>query len=252
MTEFRQPPQNPGIFQEIALEQRSMSLRNRLKHASRHPKVRAGLGYVTASHIRWVKATTRWTTINAAAVEAAWRGEAPVIVAFWHNRLALMPYCWPSPKPFHMLISGHPDGQLIAHAVSAFGIKTIAGSSTRGGGGAVRELVRKLKAGESIGITPDGPRGPAHIAQEGVIALARLSGAVILPAAVSVSNRIRLKTWDRLIIGLPFGRGAMVWGNPITVPRDGDAATLRAAQQSVQDELNRVSLAADEAADARA
>ncbi len=229
-----------------------MGLRNRLKHFSRHPKVRAGLGYLTASHIRWVKTTTRWNTINASAAEPAWRGEVPVIVAFWHNRLALMPYCWPSPKPFHMLISGHPDGQLIARAVGTFGIKTIAGSSTRGGGGAVRDLIRKLKAGESIGITPDGPRGPSQVAQDGVIALARLSGAVIIPAAVSVSNRLRLKTWDRLIIGLPFGRGVMVWGNPISVPRDGDEAEMRALQQRVQDELNRVSNAADEAVDARA
>ena len=119
-------------------------------------------------------------------------------------------------------------------------------------GGAVRELVRKLKAGESIGITPDGPRGPVHVAQDGVIALARLSGAAILPAAVSVSNRIKAKTWDRLIVGLPFSRGAMVWGNPIVVPRDCDEATARALQQRLQDELNRVSAAADEAADARA
>ena len=228
-----------------------MGLRNRLKHFSRHPMVRNGLGRLTSSHIRWVKTTTRWTTINSAAAEPAWRGEQPVIVAFWHNRLALMPYCWPSPAPFHMLISGHPDGQLIARAVEAFGITTIAGSSTRGGGSAVRELVRKLKAGESIGITPDGPRGPSQVAQDGVIALARLSGAVILPAAVSVSNRIRLKTWDRLIIGLPFGRGVMAWGNPISVPRDCDEATARTLQHRVQDELNRVSSAADEAADAR-
>ena len=116
-----------------------MSLRNRIKHVSRHPKVRAGLGKLTSSYIRWVKATSRWSTINAAGAEPAWRGEAPIIVAFWHNRLALMPYCWQSSEPFHMLISGHPDGQLIARAVGAFGIKTIAGSSTRGGGGAVRD-----------------------------------------------------------------------------------------------------------------
>jgi lysophospholipid acyltransferase (LPLAT)-like uncharacterized protein len=229
-----------------------MGLRNRLKHWSRHPALRRGLSRLTARHIGWVRATTRWTTVNAAAAEPAWRGERPVIVAFWHNRLALMPYCWPSPRPFHMLISGHPDGQLIARAVGALGIATIAGSTTRGGGTAVRELVRRLKAGESVGITPDGPRGPAEVAQAGVIALARLSGAPILPAAVSVSHRVRLGTWDRLIVGLPFGRGAMVWGEPIVVPRDCDPDQAQRLQQRVQDELNRVSAAADRIADGAA
>ena len=229
-----------------------IDLRNRIKHWSRAPAVRRGLGRLTAGHIRLVKASTRWITINGEVMAQAWAGKQAVIVAFWHNRLALMPYCWPSPAAFHMLISDHPDGQLIARAVGTLGISTIAGSSTRGGGGALRELIRKLKAGESVGITPDGPRGPVEVAQDGVIALARLSGAVIIPAAVSVSNRVRLKTWDRLIIGLPFSRGAMVWGNPITVPRECDSAMAEALRGQVQDELCRVSAAADEAADARA
>lgn len=226
-----------------------MGLRNRIKHWSRTPLVRGGLGRLSAGYIRLVKATTRWRTINAAVAESAWRGERPVIVAFWHNRLALMPYCWPSVAPFHMLISGHTDGQLIARAVGVFGIKTIAGSSTRGGGGAMRDLIRKLKAGESVGITPDGPRGPSQVAQDGVIALARLSGAPILPAAVSVSKRKRLSTWDQLILGLPFGTGVMVWGNPIFVPRDCDDAGAEKIRQQVEDEMNRVSAAADLAAD---
>ncbi|MBL8631068.1 MAG: lysophospholipid acyltransferase family protein [Rhodospirillaceae bacterium] len=226
-----------------------MGLRNRIKHWSRAPWVRRALGGLTTGLIRVVKTSTRWSTINAAAAEPAWRGDKPVIVAFWHNRLALMPYCWPSKAPFHMLISGHTDGQLIARAVGVFGISTIAGSSTRGGGAAMRELIRKLKAGESVGITPDGPRGPVQIAQDGVVALARLSGAAILPAAVSVSPRKRLNTWDRLIIGLPFGAGAMVWGEPIHVPRDCDDATAETLRQRVEAELNRVSHEADAAAD---
>lgn len=229
-----------------------MGLRNRIKHWSRSPFVRRGLGRLTTGHIKLVKSSTRWNAVNTAAAEPAWRGEKAIIVAFWHNRLALMPYCWPSRAPFHMLISGHADGQLIAKAVAAFGISTIAGSSTRGGGAAVRDLVRKLKNGESIGITPDGPRGPSQKAQEGVIALARLSGAPIVPAAVSVSHRVRLKTWDRLIVGLPFGQGAMVWGNAIAVPRDCDDAMAETLRQRVEDELNRVSDAADKLADARA
>ncbi|MDX2142225.1 MAG: lysophospholipid acyltransferase family protein [Rhodospirillaceae bacterium] len=222
-----------------------MTLGNKVKHWSRRPGVRRGLGAVTTAHIKLVKAANRWTGVNGEVMARAWRGEQPVIVAFWHQRLALMPYCWPSAAPFHMLISSHPDGQLISAAVAAFGISTVAGSTTRGGGEALRHLIRKLKAGESVGITPDGPRGPARVAQDGVIALARLSGAPIVPVAVAVSRRMNLKTWDRLIIGLPFGRGVQVWGDAIHIPRDADDATLEALRLRVEVELNRVSDAAD-------
>ena len=167
------------------------------------------LAALAAGLIAVVKATTRWQTINGAAAEKAWAGQGPVIVAFWHNRLAMMPACWPSPEPFHMLISAHPDGRLISNAVSYFGISTVAGSTTRGGGDALRALVRLLKDGHSIGVTPDGPRGPRMVAGEGILAIARLSGIPIVPAAISVSRRVVLKTWDRLIIPLPFSRGAM-------------------------------------------
>jgi lysophospholipid acyltransferase (LPLAT)-like uncharacterized protein len=221
---------------------------NRLKHWSRAPAVRRGIAALTTAHIRLVKATTRWTTINGAAAEAAWRGDEAVIVAFWHERLALMPYCWPSRAPFHMLISSHPDGQLIARAVEAFGISTVAGSTTRGGGMALRHLIRKLGAGETVGVTPDGPKGPRCEVGDGVLALARMTGKAILPAAVGVSRRLTLKTWDRLIVGLPFSRGAMVWGEPLRIAKDADAAALAAARVQLKVELDRVSRVADEAA----
>lgn len=218
------------------------------KFVTRLGPVQRLLALVAAGLVALVRATTRWQGVNETAAQKAWAGEQPVIVAFWHNRLAMMPYCWPSPKPFHMLISTHPDGQLIAKTVSHFGISTIAGSSTRGGSDALRGLVKALKAGESVGITPDGPRGPRMRAGDGALALARLANVVIVPAAVSVSRRIVLKTWDRLIIALPFGRGAMVWGEPMTVPRDADEAVLAALQVRLETELNRVSAAADEMA----
>ena len=215
-----------------------------LKRVGRTPAVQRLAGATLAAHIGLVRRTTRWHTHFADGAEpaarAAWTGERPVIVAFWHNRLAMMPYCWPSALPFHMLISSHPDGQLIALTVKHFGIETVAGSSTRGGSEALRGLVRLIKSGVSVGITPDGPRGPRMRASEGAIALARLSGALILPAAVSVSRRVVMNTWDRLIVALPFGEGAMVWGAPIAA--EGDPASLRGRLEA---ELIRVSGEAD-------
>ncbi len=215
------------------------------KYIGRKPAVQRVLSAIAASLIGTVKLTTRWQTINGTVAESAWAGQKPIIVAFWHNRLAMMPACWLSPEPFHMLISSHPDGRLIAGTVAHFGISAVAGSSTRGGGEAVRQLVRHLKNGESIGVTPDGPRGPRMHVGDGILMLARLSGVPIVPASISVSRRILLNTWDKLIIPLPFGRGAMIWGEPISVPRDADDAALAELRQKLAGELNRVSADAD-------
>lgn len=203
------------------------------------------LAGAAAGLIGLVRRTTRWQVVNEQAAKAAWAGEQPLIVAFWHNRLAMMPYCWPSARPFHMLISAHPDGRLIAKTVAHFGIDAVAGSSRRGGAEALRALVRLARDGASIGITPDGPRGPRMRIREGALALARLSGVPIVPAAVSVRRRIVLGTWDRLIIALPFSRGAMVWGNPIAVPRDADDTMLTHLQDHLEQELNRITAEAD-------
>lgn len=215
------------------------------KHFGRKPGVQRVLAALAAALMGLVKASTRWRTVNDAVAAPAWAGEKPVIVAFWHNRLAMMPACWPSREPFHMLISSHPDGRLIANTVAHFGIDAVAGSSTRGGGEAVRTLVRLVKNGASIGVTPDGPRGPRMRANDGILTLARLSGAPILPAAVSVSRRVVLGTWDNLIIPLPFGRGAMIWGEPIAVPRNADEIEIARLRRKLEDDLNRVSAEAD-------
>lgn len=219
--------------------------RGLLKGLGRRPVVQGALSSLAAGHIGAVRATTRWQGTNEAVAADAWAGHAPVIVAFWHNRLMLMPYCWPSTAPFHMLISSHPDGRLIARTVAYFGIDAIAGSSRKGGSEALRTLMRKLQRGESVGITPDGPRGPRMHAGDGAIALARLSGVPILPAAAAVSRRVVLNTWDRLIVALPFSRGATIWGEPIRVPRDATAEDVARYRQQLEDELVRITAEAD-------
>ena len=219
-----------------------------IKKLGRNGLVQRTAAAAIAGSIYTVKVTTRWQAVNARVAENAWEGRAPVIVAFWHNRLAMMPVCWPSREPFHMLISAHPDGQLVTRAVTHFGIHTILGSSTRGGSDALRALVRRLTSGESVGITPDGPRGPRMRVGDGAIALARLAGAPILPASISVSRRKVLDTWDGLIAPLPFGHGAMVWGDPINVPRDADDTTMAGLRGELENALNGVSAHADKLA----
>ena len=211
----------------------------------RNGVVQGLLGGLAAFYVWLVRVTSTWRDENTAATEDAWAGGTPIIIAFWHNRLFLMPYCWRSTAPFHMLISSHADGRLIAKTVKWHGIDTVSGSSSKGGTDALRQMVRLIGSGETVGITPDGPRGPRMRASDGAIALARLSGAVIVPAAAATSGRKVLSTWDRLIVPLPFSRGACVWGDLIAVERESSEAALEQARQRLEESLIAVSNRAD-------
>jgi len=90
-------------------------------------------------------------------------------------------------------------------------------------------------------MTADLPPGPARKAGDGIVMLARLSGCPIVPVAATTRARVQLNNWDKFTINLPFSKGALVWGEPIYVPRDADPETLEDARRRVEDGLNAVS-----------
>jgi len=106
-------------------------------------------------------------------------------------------------------------------------------------------MLRLLGRGEYAGITPDGPRGPRMRAGDGIIALARLSGAPVIPVSYATVFRIHARSWDRFLIALPFSRGVFIWGEPINVPRDADAQMIEHVRRSIEDSLNRITAEAD-------
>jgi len=219
--------------------------RRPLKALLGNPRVRAVLCAVAAAYIRLVYATSRWQVEGGEIPARFWDSGRPFILAFWHGRILMMPRCWRRGVPMAMLISQHRDGQLIADTIRHFDLGTVRGSSTRGGTEAVRAMVKTLKRGGYAGFTPDGPRGPRMRAQLGVVSVARLSGAPIIPCAHATSRRRVLSGWDRFLVALPFSRGAFVWGEPIAVPRDADGAAMEAARQKVEAALNAVTDRAD-------
>lgn len=170
-------------------------------------------------------------------------GGGPFIVAMWHGRLALLHHLRHGRKPLIALISSHRDGQLISKCAWWFEMGTVTGSTSRGGMRAVRELIRLARAGHSLFITPDGPRGPRMQVNEGIIDIARITGLPILPASIGVSRGRALKTWDRFLVPLPFARTAVRWGDPIHVDRHADpaeaGARLAAALTAVQEAADR-------------
>ena len=215
------------------------------KRLLRNAAVRGVLCALGAGYIRLVHATSSWRVEGGEIPAAYWDRDEPFIVAYWHGRILMMPYSWRRDRAMSLLISQHPDGQFIARLVARFGLATIAGSTRRGGTAALRALLRVLKAGGSVAITPDGPRGPRMRASSGVVDLARLSGAAIVPAAYATSRRRVLSSWDRFVVALPFGRGVFVWGAAIEVPRDADAAARERLRRTLEERLNAVTAEAD-------
>lgn len=209
-----------------------------------------------ASYIRLVEATSRKEFIGRAHADALLSSGRGFILAFWHSRLLMGPALrGESRKPVHMLISTHRDGEIIANAVKGFGVQLIRGSAAdpkkperdKSGVPAVAEMLAALEQGGIVGMTPDGPRGPAEIAKIGAIRLASRSGAPILPVAYSSSGGIRLRTWDRFLLAAPFSTLAFAARPPIHIERGAEAAALERARLLLQSELKLAAQTADEA-----
>jgi lysophospholipid acyltransferase (LPLAT)-like uncharacterized protein len=203
------------------------------------------LCWIAALYIRLVRHTGPWSLIKDDALAPFGSFGKPFILCFWHGRILMMPYVWQREDAIHMLISQHRDGQLIAKTVGHFSIETIAGSTSSGGTSALRAMLKTLKEGRCVGVTPDGPRGPRMRASMGIVNLARISGVPIIPATFGVTRRKVLSSWDHFIVPFPFSRGVFVWGDPIVVARSADDEALEAARKNVEDSLNAISEKAD-------
>jgi hypothetical protein len=168
----------------------------------------------------------------------------PFIIAMWHGRLAMLHQLRFGNRALVALISSHRDGQLISKCAWHYDIRTVAGSTTRGGIVAIRQLIRLAREGHNLFITPDGPRGPRMRVNKGTVDIARLSGLPILPAAIGTSGGRELDTWDRFKIPALFSRIHIRWGEPLHVARDSDAEAIGARLEA---ELNVLQHDADEA-----
>jgi lysophospholipid acyltransferase (LPLAT)-like uncharacterized protein len=205
----------------------------------KRPKRKSGV--VVPNHPRWhqrfaafgifvveflITCTLRIRLDDRAGVVAG-RVQAPVIYCLWHNRLALCMFVWRNYARRHLpgnglaaLISASKDGALLAATLAQFGVQPVRGSSSRRGAQALVELSSALERGVNVAITPDGPRGPCYRVQPGVIALAQLTGAPIVPVSYHASWKFTLKSWDRFQIPLPFARCEIRSGPALTCPRD--------------------------------
>jgi lysophospholipid acyltransferase (LPLAT)-like uncharacterized protein len=155
---------------------------------------------------------------------------APVIIAFWHNRTALMAYFYEHycrGRTALTFISRSRDGQFMTDVAARFGIKAVRGSSSRNGPSALLTAIRA--AGDQkvdLVITPDGPRGPRYQLQPGILRLAQATQRPIVAVTYHLKWKRELRSWDRFHVPLPFARCHLVTGDPILVPEDATEAEL--------------------------
>lgn len=198
-----------------------------MKRLLQHPFAQAAFARVLGAYLGFALWTTRWS-LDGREHMAPHAAGAPVIVAFWHERLSMMPMLWQfarkSPQGrragnrVHVLVSRHRDGRFIGAVVRRFALDVVLGSSSRGGAAGLRALLNLLACGDHIAITPDGPRGPRRVAAPGVAQLAALADVPVLPCAAQTTRCWVLPSWDRMVVPKPFGRGVVVCLPTISVP----------------------------------
>jgi hypothetical protein len=171
----------------------------------------------------------------------------PVIFCIWHNRLALCLeiyrlYVQGIGREAHMaaMVSASKDGGLLARVLELNGVQPARGSTSRRGRQALLEMITWSQRGYDLAITPDGPRGPCYVVQDGVISLAQLSGLPIVPVSYRLNWRIRVKSWDRFQIPLPFARCQVNLAEPTRVPREASEEEREKLRREVEERLKSV------------
>ncbi len=181
--------------------------------------------------VRALGATLRLTEAGVESMQALWEDPRPLIYAVWHGRILMVPWLsarFERARAVRVLASRSRDGELVARWVARFGMSVVRGSSSRGGAGALRALAAAVRAGHDVAVVPDGPRGPRERLQAGLVVLAAVTGAPVIPLGFAARPARRLHSWDRFLVPLPFARAAVVFGKAATVPRDADREHARA------------------------
>ena len=168
----------------------------------------------------------------------------PMIFCIWHNRLGFCMEAYGKfkkarPRPgMAAMVSASKDGGFLAAILERFKVQPVRGSSSRRGPQALLELMTWAERGLDLAITPDGPRGPCYKVQEGVMALAQLTGLPIVPFSCHAVWKIRLNSWDQFQIPIPFTRCEMNAGEPIFIPRNISDAEREVLRLRVEQTLN--------------
>ena len=213
-----------------------------LKKWMKTPTAEKLVGGFAYFYLKFVGLTTRWQSVTG--VKEAYKAlekYGSMIVVGWHGRTLEMPYFWNKSRTLKALVSPHRDGRLIVHILKRFGIGHINGSTDRNSQTAALELMRNLKEGNSIAIIPDGPRGPSMKLTMSPIFYAQKSGKPIIGITYSIAgSKVINKSWDSMLVPLPFHKGMYAITEPILIPKDATADEMEQYRLKVETMLNEL------------
>ncbi len=184
------------------------------------------LSSAAAGYLRLVWATSR-LTVEPGPPELVLERWAPVILTTWHSEAFLLALARPRGAVFDVMVSRAGDGELISRALRKLGNGTVRGAGStdpsrmfeKGSVAAFRGIKAALDKRHNVVMTADFDARTHGTVSPGVVALGRLTQRPIVPVVLVTGNRLRLRSWDRTSLNLPFGRAAFVYGDAILVPR---------------------------------
>ncbi|HEX7227148.1 MAG TPA: lysophospholipid acyltransferase family protein [Candidatus Binatia bacterium] len=190
-----------------------------------------------------LRATLRVEVLHGEHLADLQSRRIPFLLALWHGRMFLI-IDEHRGKGIVTMASKSKDGDIISGWLEHNGYVVVRGSTTRGGSEALRRMVYQMRAGRNGALTVDGPKGPVRVVQPGVVRLARLTGAWILPVSFSSSWPLFFRSWDRHLVPKPFSRNFLSYGEPFPIGADlSDEAALTkiaAAINKITDEVDRM------------
>lgn len=168
------------------------------------------------------------------------------IFVTWHGRALMLPFFWGNPRPMKALVSPHNDGRIIARLLRGFNILSIDGSSNERAFSSALEIIKELKKGTVVSLISDGPRGPSMRLNKSVIYFAQKSGKPIMGFTYSAPRAIiAQKSWDSMLIPIPFSKGYVRGTKPLYVPKDATEEEMEALRLNFETELNNLTFELD-------
>ena len=195
------------------------------------------LALLSYTYIKFVGITSSIIEKNTENPKKFWNNKKPFILAFWHNQLMMISYCWKTNNKMNIIASGHSDGRFGAIIAKYFRLNNIP-TYSKGKPKSLKPIFKLLYNSCYLAITPDGPRGPNQKVSEGIIKISSKSQVPIIPIGFASSKFINLKSWDSFIITKPFSKCAFVWGESITIPNNCSKTDLENYRKQLETKIN--------------